>query len=72
MTIQMLVSNPLDGLGSLLVRIFKPRGPQPVSGETETSRRAERDLINEVIWSNPEAFSSGLDVEYFMSMRGRR
>lgn len=72
MTTQMLASNPLGGMASLLARIFNPRGTHSDSGETETSRRAERDLFNEVIWSNPESFSSALDVEYFMSMRGRR
>lgn len=35
-------------------------------------RQAERDLVNEMIWNCPEAFSSELDVHYMMHMhRGR-
>ncbi|WP_171103044.1 hypothetical protein [Ruegeria sp. HKCCD7255] len=29
---------------------------------------AERDYINDVIWSNPDAFSSELDVQNMMSL----
>jgi hypothetical protein len=65
-------SNPFGDLGSLLARIIKPLASHRVSGDTETYRRAERDLISEAIRNNPEAFSSGLDVEHFMNMRGRR
>lgn len=55
-----------------------------VSGQAQTDRKhqirdqehlirkAERDLVNDMIWSCPEAFSSDLDVQYMMHMhRGR-
>ncbi len=29
---------------------------------------SERDYINEVIWSNPDAFSSDLDVQNMMNL----
>ncbi|WP_281261126.1 hypothetical protein [Aliiruegeria haliotis] len=31
-------------------------------------RSAERDIINEMIWNNPDAFSSELDVQSIMLM----
>ena len=59
-------------LESLLDRLA--RHPENISQPITTpeTRKAERDLVTEMIWNNPEAFSSNLDVEYMMSMRGHR
>lgn len=40
------------------------RKPQPTANDLH----AERDYINDVIWSNPAAFSSELDVQNMMSL----
>ena len=40
------------------------RKPQPTANDLH----AERDLINDVIWSNPDAVSSELDVQNMMSL----
>ncbi|NOD95114.1 hypothetical protein GS636_20140 [Ruegeria sp. HKCCD4884] len=40
------------------------RKPQPTANDLH----AERDYINDVIWSDPAAFSSELDVQTMMSL----
>ncbi|MCB1313165.1 MAG: hypothetical protein KDK29_15390 [Sedimentitalea sp.] len=61
------------GLETWLAGLKRSRKTRPVPDATPETRRAERDLIEEVIWSHPDAFSSGLDIEYMVRMtRGRR
>ncbi len=38
------------------------------SRPTDNDPHAEREYINEVIWNNPDAFSSELDVQNMMSL----
>ncbi len=39
---------------------------------TDNDLHSERDYINEVIWNNPDAFSSELDVQNMMSLYPER
>lgn len=41
---------------------------RPQSQPSASDLREERAFINEMIWSNPEAFSSELDVQNMMSL----
>ncbi|WP_282021813.1 hypothetical protein [Ruegeria faecimaris] len=53
------------GLFSWTERAFpKTRKPRPTANDLH----AERDYINDVIWSNPDAFSSELDVQNMMNL----
>ncbi|MCG6902663.1 MAG: hypothetical protein LJE68_08280 [Rhodobacter sp.] len=72
MTTQMLVSNPLTRLAPLLAAIFRSRTIDPVPDAADTGPQADHGLIDEAIWNDREVFASGLDVEYFMHMYGRR
>lgn len=73
MMMQLHIPNVWASIKIQLSGLRRTQEPRPVSESTAEERRAERDLIDETIWSNPEAFSSGLDIEYMMRMsRGRR
>ncbi len=73
MVFQIHMPNPWVNFEPLLVSLRRTKKPHPISENTSETRRAERDLINEMIWNNPDAFSCGLDVEYMIRMsRGRR
>ncbi len=73
MVLQILMPNLWVSFETLLASLRRTSKARPSSENTPETRRAERDLINEMIWNNPDAFSSGLDVEYMMRMsRGRR
>lgn len=54
-----------DGLFGWDKRAFpETRKPRPTANDLH----AERGYINDVIWSNPDAFSSELDVQNMMSL----
>jgi len=50
----------------LFHRSVKPSNPKSDLKASADIRRVERDCINDMIWSNPEAFSSALDFRGMM------
>ncbi len=44
----------------------------PVANQPEENRKAEQDVFNDMIWSNPDAISSELGAYYMMHMCGGR
>ena len=52
--------------GNLFYRSVKSSTPKSDLETSADIRRAERECINEMIWSNPEAFSSALDFRGMM------
>lgn len=65
MTSEFLAPSILGRLGDL----FSGLRHNPASSRrnaTPDDLRAERDFLNEVIWTNPYAFSSELDVQHMM------
>lgn len=44
----------------------------PIPEHSDGERKAEQDVLNDMLWSNPGAISSELGAFYMMSMCGGR
>jgi hypothetical protein len=61
-----------SGLGARLSGLARRIEPHADTEPAHEIRRAERALINEIIWSNPDAFTSHLDLFPMLQMYSGR
>ena len=69
-----LVSSPTlwDKLAALFARPATAAPADPGANQPEQDRKAEQDVLNDMVWSNPGAISSELGASYMISMCGGR
>lgn len=53
---------------SLVGGLSESRTHRSILEPSSEDRQADRDLVSEVLWRNPEAFSSEMDVQLMMQM----
>ena len=59
-------------LETLLAGLKTPTSPKSNPKHSQNDQKAERDCINELIWSHPELFSSEMDIQLMSHMRRGR
>ncbi|MFC3616752.1 hypothetical protein ACFORG_23665 [Lutimaribacter marinistellae] len=68
MTSHTIVPSIWASFGNLLGGLVRDRAHRLKSKSSFDDHRAERDFINDIIWSNPDAYSSELDVQNMLNL----